>query len=362
MSNKAKLILSNGDVFTGSYIGFNKSVSGQLVFTTSMVGYTETLTDPSYHGQIVVFSYPLIGNYGVPKLNIFLDSNFESEKIHAHGVVISQEALMGSHFEKVQEFSQWLASQNIPCIVGPDTRELVKIIRNNNSILAKIQINEVDCEFYDPNCYSVIKNVSCKEVKYIGNEFITIGVIDCGVKWNILRSVLNLHCNLIILPWDTNFSLFENKVDGWLISNGPGDPTKTENLPTRIKELLTKNKPVLGICLGFQLISLAIGAQTRKLTFGHRSLNQPVIIPNTFKGFLTSQNHGFEVIKETLPSDWDIWFLNGNDDTLEGIKHHFKPFYAVQFHPEAAAGPHDTYWIFEDFINQVKMSKSNANH
>lgn len=354
MSKTATLTLSSGETFKGNLIGKAISKSGQLVFTTGMVGYTETLTDPSYFGQIIVFTYPLIGNYGVPNHSPFLASGFESKLIHAQGVIITQEAVSGSHFEKYLEFSQWLEKMNIPCITGLDTRMLTQIIRDNGNLLAKIEVDDQKIDFFDPNANPIIQSVSTSKLQILGDGEIKIGLIDCGVKWNIIRSLIERNCQVYLLPWDANLFEYQDQVDGWLISNGPGDPTKTFDLPLKIQYLLKSNKPILGICLGFQIISLSIGAKTQRLKYGHRSLNQPVGIPNTKKGYLTSQNHGFEVIKETIPTDWEVWFENLNDQSLEGIRHKSKPFFAVQFHPESYPGPDDTTWIFDEFLKYIK--------
>jgi carbamoyl-phosphate synthase small subunit len=357
MNNKATLTLSTGETFQGNLIGKAVSKSGQLIFTTAMVGYTETLTDPSYFGQIIVFTYPLIGNYGVPDHSPFLAKGFESKMIHAQGVIITQEALEGSHFEKYQEFSKWLENMGIPCLTGLDTRALTKLIRDRGNVLAKIEIPNQPINFFDPNESPIIQTVSTNKVQIIGTGDIKIGLIDCGVKWNILRSLLERNCQIYLLPWDSNIFEYKDIVDGWLISNGPGDPTKTFDLPLRIQSILADSKPVLGICLGFQLISLSIGAKTKRLNYGHRSLNQPVVIPSTKKGYLTSQNHGFEVVEKTIPESWETWFINLNDGSLEGIKHKTKPFYAVQFHPESHPGPDDTTWIFDQFLNNINKDK-----
>lgn len=360
MHEPAYLKLSTGEVFEGELIGAPLSnsgcSSGQLVFTTGMVGYTETLTDPSYFGQIITFAYPLIGNYGVPQGHESKLTGFESDKIFASGLVIGRLSQHPSHWNSVKNLDQWLKEQNISGIAGIDTRALVSHITHHPNVLAKICVNENESnKFFDPNLTQVIDQVSVKKIQTIGTGKYKIGLIDCGAKWNMVRMLDGLDCSIDIYPWDSDFS--KASVDGWLISNGPGDPEKTGDLVKRIQKLLTQNKPVLGICLGFQLMALAAGAKTKRLPFGHRSFNQPVQLVGSLKGFLTSQNHGFVVDHESLPKDWAPWFVNANDQTLEGIKHTHLPFYSVQFHPESSGGPNDTKWIIQDFVNDVKKRK-----
>lgn len=356
MLEPAYLKLSTGEVFEGELIGAPLTSSGQLVFTTGMVGYTETLTDPSYFGQIITFAYPLIGNYGVPKGQDAKLAGFESEKIYASGLIVGKISKHPSHWNSVKNLDQWLKEQKVTGISGIDTRALVSHITHHPNVLAKITLDPNDkSNFFDPNNIQVIDKVSTKKMHTVGNGKFRIGLIDCGVKWNIVRMLENLDCSVEIYPWNTDFS--KVNVDGWLISNGPGDPVKTGNLVSQIQNLLTKDKPILGICLGFQLMALAAGAKTKRLPFGHRSFNQPVQLVGTLKGFLTSQNHGFVVEKETLPKNWEAWFINANDQTLEGIKHSRFPFYAVQFHPESSGGPNDTKWIIEEFVKDVRNNK-----
>ena len=357
------LQLSNGLKMKGSFLGSEKIGTGELVFTTGMVGYTQALTDPSYFGQILVFTYPLMGNYGVPRSTDILDNIFglESEAIKVAGVVMSQDSTDAYHWASKNTLEEWLRAHSIPALTGVDTRLLTQLIRDENKdLLAAVGpsglFDRWSGPFYNPNEQNLLPEVSVKQRKIFGNGKKRVALIDCGVKWNIVRELLRLNCEVEVLPWDTDFKSVD--ADGWLISNGPGDPKQTGDLLSRLTPLFEVTQPVLGICLGFQLMALANGAQTRKLKFGHRGHNQPVELlghPGHEKkyGFMTSQNHGFEVIEDSLPSGWSPWFRHVNDHTLEGIKCDDKPFRGVQFHPEAAAGPQDTSWILEEFVNDL---------
>lgn len=317
-----------------------------------MVGYVEALTDPSYFGQILVFAYPLIGNYGVPA------DGFESRRIYAAGTIVFSESKEAYHWRSVQTLDAWLRSQNVPGLTGVDTRHLVSEIRRSRSgLLAAIEPEGMRVqEFFDPSAADILPFVSVKSPESHGTGRLRIGLIDCGVKTSIIRKLVALGCRVDVLPWSTDFSSV--RVDGWVVSNGPGDPTRTGDLVDRIRRLTQGNVPILGICLGHQLLALASGAKTEKMSYGHRSQNQPVQLVGTRRGFLTSQNHGYVILPTTLSPDWEPWFLNANDQSIEGIRHKSKPFRSVQFHPEAAAGPRDTEWIFSDFVQEVKQCQS----
>ena len=361
----AYLTLSNGMQLQGESMGAEAIQSGEMVFTTGMVGYTKTLTDPSYFGQILVFTFPLMGNYGVLAADdpnaYTLRAGFESRKIHASGVIVSSSSDRTYHWKSHQNLNQWLKDQGIPGITGLDTRHLTQVIRSSSGLLGQIHNGTMKpgepgltttekTSFYDPNSELVVSKVSTPQRRVLGKGSRRVAVIDCGVKWNIVRQLLNYGCEVELLPWDTDFTQID--CSAWLISNGPGDPQKTGTLISRLQTLLTQDRPILGICLGFQLLALASGAKTRKLEFGHRGHNQPVREVDGSRGFITSQNHGFVVLEETLPPHWKPWFSHVNDSTLEGIRHVTKPFQGVQFHPEAAAGPQDTSWILEQFVRK----------
>jgi carbamoyl-phosphate synthase small subunit len=367
-SRLCTLQLSNGTSFSGRHIGADAPASGELVFTTGMVGYSEALTDPSYFGQILVFTYPLIGNYGIPKLpsalSVLDSSGFESNKVHAAGVVLAIDSTEAFHWTSDQTLDQWLKSQNVMGIVGLDPRHIVHEIRQNPGLMGRLFISsdsnfkpsQSEAVFFNPSDKNILDSVSCKEpylirpsTKNSGTK--RIAVVDCGVKWNILRQLVHCGAEVQVIPYNYDFK----KVDcqAWLLSNGPGDPTKTGKLCEQVRELISEQRPILGICLGHQVLALAAGARTVKMPYGHRSHNQPVQLVGTRRGFITSQNHGYVVDEATLPPEWKPWFINANDQTIEGIRHKTKPMRSVQFHPEAAGGPRDTSWIIEEFVREV---------
>jgi carbamoyl-phosphate synthase small subunit len=352
---KIKLVLQDGTEFVGESFGAECSSNGELVFSTGMVGYPESYTDPSFSGQIIVNTFPLIGNYGVPEEQLDADglSNFESNQIHVKGVITSEYSENFNHWEAQKSLGQWLKENNVPGITGIDTRLLTQRLRENGSSLAKI-IFEEEIDFQDPNQENLIAKVSPKEVTHYPKGEKTVVVIDCGCKDNIIKSFLNRNISVIRVPW--NYDIFANdlKFDGIFISNGPGDPNFAQETLSVIRKAFDKDLPIFGICLGIQLIALAAGAKTYKLKYGHRGQNQPCLdIIDGNKCYITSQNHGFAVDPETLPEDWQVWMINTNDNTVEGIKHKSKPFFAVQFHPEHKPGPTDTEFLFDEFINKL---------
>jgi carbamoyl-phosphate synthase small subunit len=354
---KARLVLENGREFQGWSFGFPDSIAGEVVFNTAMTGYPESLTDPSYKGQILVSTYPLIGNYGVPINTIEngLLKFFESDHIHISGLVISDYSFEYSHWNAEQSLGKWLIDNRIPAIFGVDTREITKILREYGCMLGKIVIEDKDVDWYDPNAENLVDMVSIKEKKIYGSGKHKIMLVDCGVKFNIIRSLLNYDTTVIRVPWDYNYS--NDSYDGLFISNGPGDPAICKPAIEQLEKALGKEKPVFGICLGSQLLGIASGASTFKLKYGHRSHNQPVIQYKTKKCYITSQNHGFAVDLDKLKGDYLPYFVNLNDNTCEGIKHKSKPIFATQFHPEASGGPTDTAFLFEQFISDIEKSK-----
>jgi carbamoyl-phosphate synthase small subunit len=355
---KAKLVFQDGQIIEGFSFGAETSVAGEVVFNTAMVGYPESMTDPSYKGQIMVMTFPIVGNYGVPSAEEMvqeIESFMESSKIQITGLVVSYYSDECSHWNAIQKLGDWMKSQNIPGIYGVDTRMITKKLREQGSTLGKIILDQ-EVEFYDPNQDNLVDQVSIKEVKrYNEGADTKIVLIDCGVKNNIIRNFLNRGVELIRVPWDYDYSTLE--YDGLFISNGPGDPTLCDKTIEHLKKSLQEEKPIFGICLGNQLVGLATGAQTFKLKYGHRSHNQPVMMTGTKRCFITSQNHGFALDDSKLPEGWETYFTNLNDGTCEGIRHQSKPFFTVQFHPEAMGGPVDTEFLFDEFIQIVKNYK-----
>lgn len=355
---KATLVLEDGKSFTGYSFGYEQSVAGEIVFNTAMSGYPESLTDPSYKGQIIVLTYPSIGNYGVPEKRTqdHLPQNFESDKIHAAAMIISGYSDNYNHWNAKMSLSEWLISEKVPGLFGIDTRMLTKHIREHGSMMAKIVFDE-DIDFVDPNITNLVDEVSCKEKLVYGNGDLKILLVDCGVKINIIRHLLQFNTTVIRVPWDHEISTEE--YDGLFISNGPGDPVNCKATINNLRFAINREKPIFGICLGHQLLSLASGASTYKLKFGHRSHNQPVLEVGTNKAYLTSQNHGYAVDGNTISNQWQEYFVNLNDYSNEGIAHKTKPFFSTQFHPEASSGPVDTAFLFEKFIDMIIRNKNN---
>lgn len=346
-----KLIFKNGQTFEGNSFGANNSIAGEVVFSTGMMGYPESLTDPSYKGQILILTYPLIGNYGIPDKNLW-----ESNRIMVSGLIVSDYINTPYHFQSKRTLGDWLKDENIPALEIKDTRLLTQIVRDKGSMLGKIINGNKDVDFYDPNHENLVASVSTKTVikeKFKGATK-NIMLIDCGAKKNIQRALLKRNVNVITVPWDFDLTSekLDEKIDGVVISNGPGDPKEVSKTLENIKKLTTLNIPVLGICLGHQLLSLAMGGETEKLKYGHRSQNQPCIMEGTKRCFITTQNHGFYVSK--IPYGFKPWFTNANDGSNEGIIHKSLPIFSAQFHPEATPGPEDAEWIFDFFLEKVK--------
>lgn len=356
MKKNAVLELEDGTKLQGFSFGKDQSVAGEVVFNTAMNGYPENLTDPSYRGQILVVTYPIVGNYGVPEKNKtqWIEQNFESDEIQISGLVVNYYSEDYSHWNAAQSLGNWLKTNNKTGIYGVDTRLLTKKIRDKGAMLGKIIINQ-DLDFKDPNQTNLVAEVSTKEIKVYGESDIKIGLVDCGVKNNIIRCLVNKGVQVHQLPWDYDFN--QNDFDGIFLSNGPGNPKMCVSTIKNIQKAMEKETPIFGICLGHQLLGLAAGGDTYKLKYGHRSYNQPVIQNGTSKAYITSQNHGY-TLNIKLPPDWEVSYSNLNDDTNEGIRHKHKPFFSVQFHPEASGGPTDTEFLFDEFINLVKQHKN----
>lgn len=364
----ANLTIRNGPVFNGKSFGAKSNVSGEAVFTTSLVGYPESLTDPSYRGQILVFTQPLIGNYGVP--SSARDENgllkyFESPNIQAVGVVVADVAINYSHWTAVESLSEWCAREGVPAITGVDTRAIVTYLREQGSTLAKITIGEEydeeqDEAFVDPEEIHLVRKVSTKQPFHIssGTGNMHVALIDCGVKENILRSLVGRGCSVTCFPFDYPIEKVAHHFDGIFISNGPGDPTHCHQTVSSLRTLMNSSQiPIFGICLGHQLVALAAGARTTKLKYGNRAHNIPCLDLTTGRVHITSQNHGYAVDAQTLPSDFKEYFVNLNDSSNEGIIHKSRPIFSTQFHPEAKGGPLDSSYLFDNYLESVKRYK-----
>ncbi|OGY99061.1 MAG: carbamoyl phosphate synthase small subunit [Candidatus Liptonbacteria bacterium RIFCSPLOWO2_01_FULL_45_15] len=349
-----KLVFQDGLFFEGKSFGKSTSIAGEIVFTTGMSGYPEALTDPSYTGQILIFTYPLLGNYGVPARE-----KWESKKIHAAGVIVSQYIDTPSHPSSAMTLGEWLVRQNIPALEIKDTRALTQKIRTEGATLGKIIIGKKNIPFADPNIRNLVDEVSIKApMTYPGNGKRTILLVDCGAKENIVRDLIARGVRVMRVPWNYDFlGTGVPQFDGIVISNGPGDPTMAGATTANVRKAMKRNIPILGICLGNQILALAAGGSTYKLKFGHRSQNQPCRLVGSNRSYLTTQNHGFAVKK--IPDGFKPWFINANDGTNEGLLHEKLPFMSVQFHPEANPGPLDTGWIFDYFLKHIKYPAAN---
>ena len=379
----ARLILEDGSQFVGWSFGYDTNTVGEVVFNTAMTGYPESLTDPSYAGQILVTTYPLIGNYGVPDTGLGengLPLFMESEKIHAKALVVADYSETYSHWNARESLASWLKREKIPAITGIDTRRLTKVLRESGVMMGKIEISEelrVKSEEFatafpesekDYGSVNWVEKVSCKEVityrpdmKAAANSSLftlhsslpRVVLVDCGVKANIIRCLIKRGIEVVRVPWDYDFNQLE--FDGLFLANGPGDPEQCSKTVANIRTFLNNEKvrPCMGICLGNQLLAKAAGAKTYKLKYGHRSHNQPVQKVGTTQCFITSQNHGYAVDDSTLPSDWEPLFVNMNDGSNEGIRHKTNPWMSAQFHPEACSGPVDTEFLFDEFVKML---------
>ncbi|HJR85249.1 MAG TPA: glutamine-hydrolyzing carbamoyl-phosphate synthase small subunit [Nitrososphaeraceae archaeon] len=371
---KAMIVLEDGSTYRGIGFGYPKTVGGEFVFNTGMVGYTETLTDPSYRGQILCLTYPLIGNYGVPSNSIKdgygLPKYFESNSIQVSGLIVHEISSVANHRECDKTLDQWLYEEKIPGISGIDTRDLTKKIRikgvmkgalavSENEINSKELLNTIKKTKYDG--FNFMSQVSIgTTVEYGDPTLEPIVLIDTGTKYSIIRNILTMGYKVIRVPWDTSFSkIISYKPKGIIISNGPGDPKMCNSTIETVVKLFESTLPILGICLGNQIIALAAGGDTYKLKFGHRGQNKGCTDLDTNQTFITSQNHGYGVKSNTLnKTGFKAWYINSDDETIEGIKHETKPIIAVQFHPEASPGPYDCMHVFEEFKHLVEQDRS----
>ena len=363
-----KYLRIKGNILKGKSFGANKNVSGEVVFTTGMIGYNETLTDPSYKNQILVFTNPLIGNYGVPSRikEHKLYKYFESSKIHLSGIIVNNYSEKYSHWNAVESLSDTCKHQGIPLLSDIDTRNIVNIIREYGSTRGEIIINDPNEFGYYDNKIEIdqihpIKTVSVeKSIVFNKKGSIKICLIDCGTKYNIIRHLINRNCQVTLVPHDFDVSKLIKEFDGIMVGNGPGDPSKLTILVDNIKKIINNEeiiKPMFNICAGHQLLGVSVGFDIFKMKHGHRSHNAPVIDTFTNRCFITSQNHGYCLSNTFIPNDWIITYINANDITIEGIKHKFKPYSSVQFHPEANSGPKDFEFLFDDFVNECILYK-----
>lgn len=357
MMKKATLTLSDGSRFEGWAFGAEHETAGEVVFNTAMTGYPESLTDPSYAGQILVMTYPLVGNYGVPPTDLApngLPVFLESERIHVKALVVADYSSAYSHWNAAESLAAWLKRENIPAITGIDTRRLTMRLREQGVMMGSIEmegrVEKTPLVQQDYETVNWVERVSCREViSYNEGAGVRVVLVDCGVKANIVRCLVNRGFEVVRVPWDYDFNQLD--FDGLFLANGPGDPERCGKTVEHVRAFLAGDRvrPCMGICLGNQLLARAAGAMTYKLKYGHRSHNQPVRQVGTTRCFITSQNHGYAVDDTTLPSDWEPMFVNMNDDSNEGIRHRSKPWFSAQFHPEASSGPVDTEFLFDEF-------------
>lgn len=353
------LVLSDGTRFRGKSFGYDAPVAGEVVFNTAMMGYPESLTDPSYEGQLLTLTYPLVGNYGVPPFTFQangIPTFMESERIHASALIVSDYSLQYSHWNAVESLSEWLIREKVTGVTGVDTRELTKVLRENGVMMGKILFDDYPDLVPEADYAGVnfVDRVSCREViRYNEGAGKKVVLVDCGVKANIIRCLLNRGVEVIRVPWNHDYTGME--FDGLFLANGPGDPDMCEQAVSVIrKQMSSSRKPICGICMGNQLLAKAGGARIYKLKYGHRSHNQPVRQVGTDKCYVTSQNHGYAVDATTLGHGWEELFVNMNDGSNEGIRHKDNPWFSSQFHPEACSGPVDTSFMFDKFIETLK--------
>ena len=364
----AKLFLEDGTVLVGQSFGCHKAIEGEVVFATGMVGYPENLTDPSYQGQILTVTTPMVGNYGVPDRTVKdeygLPAYFESTKIHCAGLLVQDYSHHYSHWKAVSSLGDWLKEEGVPGLCGLDTRLLTKKIREKGALLGRIEI-DMDAPAPDftkmvsPNSRHLVDEVSTKEVKVYGKgNAVKVIAVDCGMKFNIIRQLVSRGVELTVVPWDYPFAAEIEKYDGLFLSNGPGDPRMCSKTVAELEKVIDvaddKVKPIYGICLGNQLMGLAAGGTAKKLPFGNRGQNQPVLNHQTGECYITPQNHGYHIDTSTCKPGWRTLFTNANDGSNEGIAHDTRPYFTAQFHPEANSGPTDTEFMFDTFIDACK--------
>ena len=358
---KATLILDDGSRFEGESFGYEGNTAGEVVFNTAMTGYPESLTDPSYAGQLMVLTYPLVGNYGVPSADAAeggIPLFMESDRIYPQALIVSDYSEEFSHWNAKESLSDWLKREKIPAITGIDTRRLTKILREHGVMMGRIEVEGVEeaTQSVPYDAVNYVAKVSCQRpIRYnAGEGRKRVVLVDCGAKNNIIRCLTRRGVEVVRVPWDYDFN--DLPFDGLFLSNGPGNPDTCSDTVNNIRKFISdpdEVRPLMGICMGNQLLAKAAGTTVYKLKYGHRSHNQPVRMAGTDRCFITSQNHGFAVDTTTLSPDWEAYFTNMNDGSNEGIRHKSKPWFSSQFHPEASGGPVDTEFLFDDFISKL---------
>lgn len=359
---KVTLQLSDGTEFHGKSFGYEQPVAGEVVFNTAMMGYPESLTDPSYAGQLLTMTFPLVGNYGVPPFTFDkqtgLPDFMESDRIYASALIVSDYSEQHSHWNAVESLGEWLQREKVPGITGIDTRELTKVLREHGVMMGKILFDDEPNNVPEADYEGVnfVDRVSVTEiVRYNEGAGRKVVLVDCGVKANIIRELIQRGVEVVRVPW--NYDYTDMEFDGLFLANGPGDPDMCSEAVEIIRKQMSRSrKPICGICMGNQLLSKAAGATIYKLKYGHRGHNQPVRMVGTEKCFITSQNHGYAVDARTLDKDWEELFVNMNDASNEGIRHKENPWFSSQFHPEACSGPVDTEFMFDKFVETLKQS------
>lgn len=359
---KVTLQLSDGTEFHGKSFGYEQPVAGEVVFNTAMMGYPESLTDPSYAGQLLTMTFPLVGNYGVPPFTFDkqtgLPDFMESDRIYASALIVSDYSEQHSHWNAVESLGEWLQREKVPGVTGIDTRELTKVLREHGVMMGKILFDDEPNNVPEADYEGVnfVDRVSVKEiVRYNEGAGRKVVLVDCGVKANIIRELIQRGVEVVRVPW--NYDYTDMEFDGLFLANGPGDPDMCSEAVEIIRKQMSRSrKPICGICMGNQLLSKAAGATIYKLKYGHRGHNQPVRMVGTEKCFITSQNHGYAVDARTLDKDWEELFVNMNDASNEGIRHKENPWFSSQFHPEACSGPVDTEFMFDKFVETLKQS------
>ena len=357
---KVTLVLQDGTKFHGKSFGYDAPVAGEVVFNTAMMGYPESLTDPSYAGQLVTLTFPLVGNYGVPPFTFGpegLPTFMESDHIHASAIIVSDYSEQYSHWNANESLAEWLKREHVPGITGIDTRELTKVLREHGVMMGQIIFDDEPENIPQAQYEGVnfVDRVSCKEIiRYNEGAGKRVVLVDCGVKANIIRNLIERGLEVVRVPWNYDYTGME--FDGLFLGNGPGDPDLCQDAVNILRQQMSKSrKPICGICMGNQLMAKAGGANIYKLKYGHRSHNQPVRMVGTDKCYITSQNHGYAVDASTLDKDWNELFVNMNDGSNEGVRHNTNPWFTSQFHPEACSGPVDTLFMFDLFVEKLTL-------